>query len=182
MNKRADNKKIELFKNVKLLILDVDGVLTRGEIIYDDKGRELKIFNVKDGLGIFLLGKAGIKTVLLTAKNSAVVRRRARDMHVSEVIGGILPKESALAGISLKYKVKPENICFMADDLIDIGLMERAGVAVAVSDAPNVVKQYASYVTTKEGGQGAVREVVELILKAQCLEEKVLKIVKNPIK
>jgi len=180
MDKQVDKKKINLFKKVKLLILDVDGVLTRGEIIYDDKGRELKIFNVKDGLGIFLLGKVGIKTIFLTAKNSAVVRRRAKDMHVREVIGGILPKESALLKISSKYKVKPENICFMGDDLIDIGLMEHVGIAVTVSDAPQMVKKYASYVTTKGGGQGAVREVVELIFKAQRLEDKVLKIVKSP--
>lgn len=182
MSKKTNNKKVDLFKKVKFLILDVDGVLTKGEIIYDDKGRELKIFNVKDGLGIFLLDKVGIKTVFLTAKSSAVVRRRAQDMHVSEVIGGVLPKESVLSKISSKYKVNPENICFMGDDLIDIGLMERVGIAVTVSDAPQMVKKYASYITAKEGGQGAVREVVELIFKAQRLEERVIEIVKSPRK
>jgi 3-deoxy-D-manno-octulosonate 8-phosphate phosphatase (KDO 8-P phosphatase) len=153
--------------------------LTRGEIIYDDRGREFKIFNVKDGLGIFLLGKAGIKTVLLTAKNSPVVQRRAKDMRVEEVIGGILPKESVLPKISSKYKVKPENICFVGDDLIDIGFMERIGIAVTVSDAPQIVKKSASYVTARRGGEGAVREVVDLIFKAQKLENKVYQSLKK---
>ncbi|MFA5007853.1 MAG: HAD-IIIA family hydrolase [Candidatus Omnitrophota bacterium] len=174
------NKLSKLFKNVKLLILDVDGVLTKGEIIYDDRGRELKIFNVKDGLGIFLLKKAGIKTIFLTAKSSAVVLRRARDMQVEEVIGGILPKESVLSKISSKYNVKPENICFMGDDLIDIGLMKHVGIAVAVNDAPDAVKKEASFITSRKGGEGAVREVVELIFKAQNLEEKIYKFIKNP--
>ena len=97
-----------LFKNVKLLILDVDGVLTKGEIIYDDKGNELKIFNVKDGLGVFLLSRVGIKTILLTARGGKVVQKRARDMRVVEVIGGILPKEKMLpvrCGIFLSRQI-----------------------------------------------------------------------------
>ncbi|MFA5336942.1 MAG: HAD hydrolase family protein [Candidatus Omnitrophota bacterium] len=180
MSKNISNKTLNLFKKVKLLVLDVDGVLTKGEIIYDDRGRELKIFNVKDGLGIFLLRKAGIKTIFLTAKNSPVLHRRARDMQVEEVMGGISPKESALFKISSKYKVKPENICFMGDDLIDIGLMCHVGIAVAVRDAEDSVKKQAAYVTCKNGGEGAVREVVNLIFKAQKLEDKVYKFIKNP--
>ena len=89
-------KKIKLFKNVKLLALDVDGVLTKGEIIYDDRGRELKIFNVRDGLGIYALNKLGIKTVLITARKSKVLERRSKDMLVSAVYGGILPKQRVL--------------------------------------------------------------------------------------
>ncbi|MFH1876650.1 MAG: HAD-IIIA family hydrolase [Candidatus Omnitrophota bacterium] len=175
------NKYIKkLFKKVKLLILDVDGVLTRGEIIYDDKGRELKIFNVKDGLGIFLLGKAGIKTIFLTAKDSPVVRRRARDMRVEEVIGGILPKESVLHDIKKRYGVSAGEICFIGDDLIDLGLMERVGLGVAVGDAPVVVKRAAGYVTCARGGEGAVREIVDLILASQHLNEKVYRWLRNP--
>lgn len=174
------NKPRELFKNIKLLILDVDGVLTKGEIIYDDKGRELKIFNVKDGLGIFLLRKVGIKTVFLTAKDSPVVHKRAKDMHVEEVIGGILPKETVLKNFLVKYRVNPQEICFIGDDLIDIGLMKKVGASVAVGDAPIMVKKAASYITSKNGGEGAVREVVELIFKAQNLENKVYSFLKNP--
>lgn len=162
-----------LFKKIKLLVLDVDGVLTRGEIIYDDKGREFKIFNVKDGLGIVLLGKAGVPAILLTAKDSEVVRRRAVDMRVKEVIAGILPKESVLESLKKRYGVSEEEICFIGDDLIDLGLMKKVGLPVTVNDAPAVIKKAARFITQRNGGQGAVREVVDLILKAQHLEGKV---------
>jgi len=170
----------KLFKNVKLLILDVDGVLTKGEIIYDSQGAELKIFNVKDGLGVFLLSKVGIKTIFLSANNSSILKRRAKDMKVVEVIGGVLPKESVLGRIKKKYKVKESEICFVGDDWIDLGLLEKVGVSVAVSDASLAVKKVAKYVTRKKGGEGAVREVVDLIFKSQNLEKKIYKIVKNP--
>ncbi|MFH1519040.1 MAG: HAD hydrolase family protein [Candidatus Omnitrophota bacterium] len=173
-------RKDQLFKLVKLLILDVDGVLTRGEIIYDNQGRELKIFNVKDGLGVLLLGKMGIKTVLLSAKNSPVLRKRAQDMRVAEIIGGILPKESVLGKIKKKYKVKEAEICFVGDDWIDIGVMEKVGVAVAVSDAPAEVKKAANYITKTRGGEGAVREVADLIFKAKNLEKRIRRLIKSP--
>lgn len=173
MTKRLTHNAIVLFKKVKLLVLDVDGVLTKGEIIYDDRGRELKIFNVKDGLGIFLLRKAGIKTLILTAKDSKVVQRRAKDMHIAEVIAGRLPKESVLNDIKFRYKVREDEICFIGDDLIDIGLMRRVGVAIAVADAPRAVRRVATYVTSRRGGDGAVREIVDLIFSSQGLDSDV---------
>lgn len=174
-----NNKLIKLFKKVKLLILDVDGVLTKGEIIYDDQGKESKIFNVKDGLGIFLAHKAGLKTVLLTAKDSAVVQRRGRDMHVEEVVGGVLPKERALGSLMAKYKVKADEICFIGDDLIDIGLMEKVGLPIAVGDASDEIKRKAKYITLKAGGEGAVREVIDQIIRAQHLEKRISLFLKN---
>lgn len=170
----------KLFARVKLLVLDVDGVLTKGEIIYDDQGRELKIFNVKDGLGIFLLRKVGIKSIFLSAKNSPVLKTRAKDMRVEEVIGGILPKESMLKGIMKKYRVKEEEICFIGDDLIDLGLIKKVGLGIAVKDAPSAVKKGARYITVKKGGEGAVREVADLIIKAKKLEKEVYKVLENP--
>jgi len=167
MNKAAKNIK-PLFNKVKLLILDVDGVLTKGDIVYGDTGEEIKIFNVKDGLGIFLLTKSGIKTVLLTAKDSKIVRRRAKDMG-ADIYAGILPKESLLYRIRRKYNVSNQNICFVGDDLIDIGIMRKVGVPVAVSDASGEVKKVSLYVTRKRGGEGAVREVVEKILKSKSM-------------
>ncbi len=169
-----------LLKKVKLLILDVDGVLTKGEIIYDDQGRELKAFNVKDGLGVFLLGKTGIRTIFLSAQNSAVLTRRAKDMGVAEVIGGILPKEKTLERIKQKYKVSNEEICFIGDDLIDLALIKMAGIGVAVRDAPPAVRKAASYITKKNGGEGAVREVVDKIVAAKRLEKKIYAFLKNP--
>ncbi|OQX80943.1 MAG: hypothetical protein B6D56_03885 [Candidatus Omnitrophica bacterium 4484_70.1] len=164
----------EFFKKIKLLILDVDGVLTKGEVIYDEEGREVKVFNVKDGLGISLLKKAGVKTIFLTAKDSFMVRRRAKDCGVEEVIAGVLPKEKALPEIKEKYKVKEEEICFVGDDVIDLALMKKVGMGVAVKDAHFEVKKGAKYVTAKKGGEGAVREVVDLILKGKKLYKKVL--------
>ena len=175
-----NKKTADLFKKVKLLILDVDGVLTRGEIIYDDRGREQKIFNVKDGLGVFLLGRVGIKTILLSAKNSPVLKKRAADMRVAEVIGGILPKESMLGKIKKTYNVKEKDICFIGDDLIDLALIKKVGLGIAVSDAPLIVRKSARYITEKKGGEGAVREVVDLILQAKNLEKKILMWLKNP--
>ncbi|MCF7908678.1 MAG: HAD-IIIA family hydrolase [Candidatus Omnitrophica bacterium] len=170
----------KLFKNIKLLILDVDGVLTKGEIIYDNEDRELKIFNVKDGLGVFLLRKLGIKTIFLSARNSKMLKRRAKDMRVAEVIGGIMPKEKTLGGIKRKYKVSEKEICFIGDDLIDLGMINRVGLGIAVNDAPPIVRKAASYVTAKNGGEGAVREVVDLIIKYQKLEKKIYRILENP--
>jgi len=163
-----------LFKKIELLVLDVDGVLTKGEIVYSSLGEEFKIFNVKDGLGIFLLTRAGIKTVLLTAKDSKLVRNRAKDMG-ADIYAGILPKESLLSRIRKKYSVSNQNICFVGDDLIDIGIMKKVGVPVAVYDAPSEVRNVSLYVTDKKGGQGAVREVVEKILKSKNMWKGILK-------
>ena len=168
------SKILERFKRVKLLVLDVDGVLTKGEIIYDNQDKELKIFNVKDGLSVFLLNKVGINTIFLTAKNNKVVRKRARDMGVREVIGGILPKSKAIEIIERKYKVKKVEICFIGDDLIDMSAMRIVGLPVAVRDAPREVKSCALYITKNRGGEGAVREVVERILKAKNLWKRIV--------
>ena len=170
---------LKIFKKVKLLILDVDGVLTKGEIIYDDQGRELKVFNVKDGLGIFLLRKLGIKTILLSAKSSLVLKRRSKDMMVEEVIGGILPKEKVLERIKKKYEVKEEEICFVGDDLIDLELIKKVGIGVAPKDATSLIKKYAKYITTSKAGEGAVREVVDLIIKAKGWQKRLLNLLKN---
>ena len=175
---KKDAKK--LFKKVKLLILDVDGVLTKGEIIYDDQGRELKMFNVKDGLGIYLLNRVGIKTILLSARDGSVIRKRAKDMRVAEVIGGALPKEKNLERIKKAYKVKETEICFVGDDHIDLEVIKKVGIGVAVKDAPQSVRKAAQYVTTKRGGEGAVREVADLIISAQGLSKEVNQVLKRP--
>ena len=164
---------LSLFKKVKLLVLDVDGVLTKGEIIYDRDGGELKIFNVKDGLGVFLLGLMGINVILATARDSGALRRRAKDMKV-DVYAGILPKTRLLPVITKKYGVKDDSICFVGDDFIDIDIMRRIGIPVAVKNAPLEVKNIALYITKQKGGEGAVREVIELILKSKGLWAKAL--------
>jgi 3-deoxy-D-manno-octulosonate 8-phosphate phosphatase (KDO 8-P phosphatase) len=161
-------------KKIKLLLLDVDGVLTDGRIIYDSRGHDMKFFDVHDGLGVYVLRKAGIKTILITAKGSRAIGPRARDMQVEEIYENISPKSSILNKILKKYKVGADEICFVGDDMVDLGLMKLVGLPIAVSNAVPEIKATASYVTVKEGGRGAVREVAELILKSQDRWEEVI--------
>lgn len=164
------------FSKVKLLLLDVDGVLTDGRIIYDSKGRDSKFFDVHDGLGVFCLHKMQIKTVIITAKSSRTIRPRARDMRVAQVYADIFPKTLVLDRIIRQYGITPEEICFVGDDLVDLSLMKKIGVPVAVANASSEIKAAACYVTRQAGGRGAVREVAELILKSQGKWDDVLKI------
>lgn len=157
----------ERVSKIKILLLDVDGVLTDGRIIYDSSGRDSKFFDVHDGLGVYVLGKAGIKTIIVTAKNSRTIKPRARDMRITEVFGDVSPKSAVLEKILKKYAVSKDEICFVADDLVDLGLMKLVGFPVAVFNACPEIKQAAAYITIRHGGRGAVREIAELILKAQ---------------
>ena len=159
---------IEKAKKVKLLLLDVDGVLTEGSLIYDSKGREIKMFNVRDGLGVFLLGQAGIPSVILTARDSRVVHIRAKEMQVKGVYQGF-PKAVQLEKIAQEQKVGLDEMCFIGDDLIDIEVAKKVLLPIAVADACNELKDAAVYTTQAKGGRGAVREVVEILLKAQGL-------------
>jgi len=163
------------FKKIKLLLLDVDGVLTDGRIVYDSVGRDSKFFDVHDGLGVYVLHKFGINTVLITAKNSKSIGPRSKDMRVAEVFADIFPKTAVLEKILKKYRVKKDEICFVGDDLVDLSLMLKIGLPVATANASGEIKKAAVYVTKCLGGRGAVREVAELILKAQGKWEDVLK-------
>lgn len=154
-------------KKIKMLILDIDGVMTDGRIIYDSKGNELKCFNVLDGMGLALLHQTKIKVALITAKGSRAVLRRARDIGAVEVKQGAIDKIAALRKILKKYRLKEKDICFVGDDLLDIPIMRRVGLAVAVANASFEVRRFAHYQTKKEGGKGAVREVIEIILRSQ---------------
>ncbi|MDD2752074.1 MAG: HAD-IIIA family hydrolase [Candidatus Omnitrophica bacterium] len=162
-----DNSILVRVKKIKLLMLDVDGVLTDGRIIYDSRARDSKFFDVHDGLGVYLLSKVGIKTVLITAKGSRTIPPRARDMRVAEVIADVSPKSKALSGVLKKYKVSADEVCFVGDDLVDLCMMKRVGFPIAVFNACPEIKQAAAYITLRQGGRGAVREVAELILKTQ---------------
>jgi len=164
------------FKNIKLLLLDVDGVLTDGRIIYDSKGYDSKFFDVHDGLGIYLLGRMGIKTILVTAKGSGTIKPRAKDMRVEAVYEDILPKTKVYEKVLVKYGLNDEDICFVGDDLVDLCVLKRAGLPVATHNACDVIKEAAVYVTKKDGGRGAVREVAELILQSKGLWDKALEI------
>jgi len=163
----------ERAKKIKLLILDVDGVLTDGSIIYDNFGDEFKVFNVSDGLGVYLLNKVGIRTVIITARKTKAVIKRAKDMHVSSVYSNHY-KLKVYKKVIKKFRVKDEEVCFIGDELLDLPLIKRVGFSVAPPNASEEVKALSHYITHNQAGKGAVREVVELILKAQGLWEKAI--------
>jgi 3-deoxy-D-manno-octulosonate 8-phosphate phosphatase (KDO 8-P phosphatase) len=162
-----DQSVLDKVKKIKVLLLDVDGVLTDGRIVYDSRGRDSKFFDVHDGMGVHLLNKCGIPTALITAKGSAAIGPRARDMRVDKVYENISPKTRVLTRILKRYGVSSEELCFVGDDLVDICLMRKVGLPVAVANACLEVKKAALWETSREGGRGAVREVSELILKTQ---------------
>ncbi len=149
------------------LVLDVDGVLTDGRIIYDDRGRELKFFDVKDGHGLKLLMRAGIEVIFLTGRKSKVVDIRAKDLGVRDVYQGAKNKMEVFEGILAGKGLAAEQVACVGDDLTDLPLLRKAGFSAAVADAPDYVRSATDYVTTRKGGRGAVREICELILRAQ---------------
>lgn len=158
----------ERAKKIRLLILDVDGVLTDGRIIYDNFGDEIKCFNVHDGFGMTLLFRAGIKSVIITAKKTNIVKRRAKDMRVVKVYSDS-KKLKIYEKVVKKFNVKDEDVCFIGDDLIDLPVLRRVGLSASPPEAIEEVKNICHYVTKKSGGKGAVREVIEIILKSQGL-------------
>jgi 3-deoxy-D-manno-octulosonate 8-phosphate phosphatase (KDO 8-P phosphatase) len=161
-------------KFIKLLILDVDGVLTNGSIIYNDKGEETKVFNVKDGLGIRLLGEAGITVCIATGRSSQALHHRCRDLGIVHIFEGVKDKSSVFDTILNQTGASAEETAFMGDDLPDIPLMQRVGLSIAVADAHKTVRAAADIVTSAPGGRGAVREVSEIILNAQGLWDNIL--------
>jgi 3-deoxy-D-manno-octulosonate 8-phosphate phosphatase (KDO 8-P phosphatase) len=163
----------ERAKKIKLLILDVDGVLTDGRIVYDNFGDELKFFDVHDGLGIYLLRKAGINSAIITAKKTRVVLRRAKDMRIAAAYSGH-DKLKIYQKVLRKFRLKDEEVCFIGDDLLDLPVMKRAGLAVAPPNAIEDIKNSSHFITQKQGGRGAVRETIEIILKSQGLWDKVI--------
>lgn len=154
-------------KKIKLVICDVDGVLTDGKIIYDQEGVESKNFNVLDGLGLTLLRKCGIQTAIISARISKVVAHRAKDLQIDHVFTGAYPKITAYQNLLGQLQLKDSDVCFVGDDLPDLGVMRIVGLAVAVNNAVDEVKKIAHFTTRRTGGEGAVREVAEKILKAR---------------
>ncbi len=161
-------------EKIALLLTDVDGVLTRGEVVYTDAGAEIKRFNVKDGLGIRLLLENGIKTGVVTGRTSQALRHRCKDLGIALVFDGVKHKERVLDTIVSETEIPADRIAFVGDDLPDIPLMKRVGFAIAVADAHETVKAHADLVTTRNGGDGAVREVCEAILKAKGMWTKII--------
>jgi 3-deoxy-D-manno-octulosonate 8-phosphate phosphatase (KDO 8-P phosphatase) len=167
---------IEKAKNIKLLILDVDGVLTDGKLFFDNEGNEYKSFHARDGHGIKLLQQTGVDVAVISGRKSNSVALRMKNLGIELVYQGHENKRSALMEILEKTGVTPEQTAHVGDDLLDLPIMIRVGFAVAVNDANFAVNQYADWCTASPGGQGAVREVCDFIMQAQGSFEEVLAI------
>jgi len=165
---------INKLKRIKLLLLDVDGVLTDGSIIYNDNGAETKIFNVKDGLGIRLLMEADIKVGIVTGRSSKTLYHRCKNLGISLIFDGVHEKTSVLELISEQTGLQAEEIAFVGDDLLDLSLLKSVGFSIAVADAHETIIENVDMTTSKKGGDGAVREVCEAILKAQGFWNRIL--------
>jgi 3-deoxy-D-manno-octulosonate 8-phosphate phosphatase (KDO 8-P phosphatase) len=153
--------------SVRLMIFDVDGVLTDGRIIYQDDGSEIKAFDVQDGHGIKLLQRAGIDVALITGRSCRAVEHRAAGLNIQRVYQGVHDKLEAYARIIAETELQDREIGYMGDDLIDIPVMRRAGLSITVPNASPHVLPYAHYITRESGGRGACREICELLLQVQ---------------
>jgi 3-deoxy-D-manno-octulosonate 8-phosphate phosphatase (KDO 8-P phosphatase) len=166
-NKDLNNEVMLRAKKIKVVIFDVDGVLTDGGLTIGDDGQEYKTFNTQDGLGMKLLKQSGVQMAIITGRSSKVVTQRAESTGVMHFYQGVDNKLEAFNDLISKLNIKPEEAAFMGDDVVDMPPMLRCGLAISVPAAPESVKQRSHYVTIKQAGHGAVREVCELIMQAQ---------------
>lgn len=158
---------MDKLKNIELLLLDVDGVMTDGRIIWDTNGIETKFFNVKDGHGIKLVQRAGIQVGIITGRNSPVVDLRAKELAIEFVYQGALRKQDSYADILQKTGLSDHQVAYMGDDVIDVPVLRRVGFSAAPADALPEVRQIVDFVSSCSGGMGAVRELCDLLLKGR---------------
>lgn len=168
------NELIKKASRVKCLVCDVDGVLTDGLLYIDNHGNELKTFNVQDGMGLKLLMSAGIEVAVITTARNAVVDHRMQQLGVQHYFKGQVDKRQAYAELKTRLQLQDEDMAYIGDDLPDLPLIQQAGLGVAVANAVERVQAVADWQTTQKGGQGAVRELCELILSAQDMHDKAL--------
>jgi 3-deoxy-D-manno-octulosonate 8-phosphate phosphatase (KDO 8-P phosphatase) len=152
---------------VLLLLLDVDGVLTDGSLVYSENGVESKTFNTQDGLGIWLVQKGGVDVGIITARTSPMVQKRGEELGMKYICQGAKNKLGAFKDILDQSAVKPYQVCYMGDDLIDLSLLTRVGLAACPANAVAEVKEISHFVADRTGGNGAVRQTCELILRAK---------------
>ena len=162
-----DQEIVARASKIKLLILDCDGVLTDGRIIMLPDSEETKAFDVKDGHGIVMAQRAGLRVAIISGRKSSVVRARAKELGVTHLFEMAWVKTEPYEKILAEEGLTDEQVCYVGDDVVDIPLLRRAGLGVAVSDAVEETKRHSHLVTTRRGGRGAVREVIEFILRAQ---------------
>lgn len=166
---KPPDKKIllEAAAKIKLAVFDVDGVLTDGRLILGDDGDEYKCFHVRDGHGLAMLLESGCKVAVITARSSNIVAERMAALGIEYVYQGEKDKGARMQNLIDEFKLGPENVIYVGDDVIDLPAMTRVGLPVAVADAHATVKNHAVWITEQPGGRGAVREVCELIMQAR---------------
>ena len=152
---------------IKLVAFDIDGIMTDGRLYFTSLGDEIKAFNVKDGLGLKLLRETGVEVAIITGRTSELVNRRARDLKIGKLIQGREDKKVALNELMQQENLSAEQIAYMGDDLPDLPAIRFAGLGVTVADAMPIIKQHADFITESNGGDGAVREFCDWLLKAQ---------------
>ena len=170
MNREDSLKKAAL---VRLAVFDVDGVMTNGDLIFDENGNEYKVFNVQDGLGLVMLREAGIKVAVISARFSSIVTNRMAELGVEHILQGKRNKQDALSSLTTHLGLENAQTSYTGDDIIDLPAMSDAGLGIAVADAHPRVKELADWVTENPGGRGAVREICELLLESQGKLEKI---------
>jgi 3-deoxy-D-manno-octulosonate 8-phosphate phosphatase (KDO 8-P phosphatase) len=169
-----DSLLLERAARTRALVLDVDGVLTDGRLYFDNQGNEMKAFCTRDGLGIRALQRCGIRVALITGRQSQIVANRAANLGIEHVYQGRNDKLNALHELLAATGLEAPELCYAGDDWVDIPVLDRVGLAVTVADADAVVKGHVHWITSCSGGHGAVREICDLILAAQGLDQQVL--------
>lgn len=154
-------------KLIKLVIFDVDGVLTDGSLFLSDDGQEYKAFNSKDGFGMKLLQSSGVEIGIITARTSKLVEHRMKSLDIKHVYQGRLDKLAAFEELLIKLNLSREETAYVGDDIVDLPVMKQAGLAISVQDAHHLAKQHSHWQTPHNGGRGAARDVCELIMEAQ---------------
>lgn len=154
-------------KNIRLIAFDVDGILTDGGLYLADSGEEFKRFNSLDGHGLKMLKASGVELAIITGRTSRCVELRARNLGITHLFQGVEDKLSVMQALLARLQLAPEAAAYMGDDVVDLPVMRRVGLAISVPNAPQIVRDHTHYVCQKEGGHGAVREACELIMSAQ---------------
>lgn len=160
-------KNIKKAREIRLVISDVDGVLTTGVLLYSSNGTEIKDFHVQDGMGIKMLQQTGVQVAIITARKSEALIQRMSDLKVEHVYQGQADKVRAYEELKQNLNLTDKEIAYIGDDLPDLPLLRRVGFSVTVPNAPKIMKKHANWITKTPGGKGAVRELCELIMKAQ---------------
>jgi 3-deoxy-D-manno-octulosonate 8-phosphate phosphatase (KDO 8-P phosphatase) len=165
--RKSLNQIKKIAAKIKLLILDVDGVLTDNMLYTSDNGEEIKRFNVSDGLGISLALSAGIEIALISGRRSKATAHRASDLKIKHLYLGERNKIKAYEDLKKKLNVKDEEIAYMGDDILDVSVLKKAALSICVKNANPLAKKFAKYITSHKGGDGAVREVIDMILESK---------------